>query len=76
MYADVLKEKLAEQERIYRLFRDGQTDCVLYREVRDQNYGIRDGNEINRRRLPMPILTVPAVMTLPAGSATICMTMI
>ena len=51
MYADLLKEKLAEQEKIYRLFQAGQTDCVLYREVRDGEYGIRDGNEINRKRL-------------------------
>ncbi len=51
MYADLLKEKLTEQEKIYRLFQAGQTDCVLYREVRDGKYGIRDGNEINRKRL-------------------------
>ncbi len=76
MYADLLKEKLAEQEKIYRLFQAGQTDCVFYREVRDGEYGIRDGNEINRRRLPRPILTAFAVITLPARSATIYMTMI
>ena len=56
MFLTLLKNKLNEQDNIYKTVQAGDTSLVLFKPYNDEIYGIQDENYINRQRLSYYIL--------------------
>ncbi|MCH5270328.1 MAG: hypothetical protein J1E83_06215 [Lachnospiraceae bacterium] len=56
MYTELIKEKLFEQSETYRVLKSGDTSFVQYNGYRDERWGTRDANYLNRMRLAYYLL--------------------
>ena len=51
MYIDLLRNKILEQEEVYKFLRENRADIVCYKEFKDGELGIKDANYTNRMSL-------------------------
>ena len=51
MYTMVMKEKLLEQSEVYRALKSGESTSVQYNGYKDEKWGTKDANYLNRMRL-------------------------
>lgn len=56
MYIDLVKNKISEQQEIYRHLKANETDTICYKKTYDKIYGTKDENYINRKRLAYYLL--------------------
>lgn len=56
MYIDLLKNKLFEQETVYKAFKENKCNLICYKGYRHESDGLRDENYINRLRLSYYLL--------------------
>ena len=56
MYTELIKDKLFEQSEVYRALKSGETASVQYSGYKDEKWGTRDANYLNRMRLAYYLL--------------------
>lgn len=56
MYADLVRNKLAEQQEVYRSVKENDYHTVCYDGYKDGKYGLKDRNYTNRLRLSYYLL--------------------
>ena len=56
MYTELIKDKLFEQSEVYRALKSGVTVSVQYCRYKDEEWGTRDANYLNRMRLAYYLL--------------------
>lgn len=56
MYTELIKDKLFEQSEVYRALKSGVTVSVQYCGYKDEEWGTRDANYLNRMRLAYYLL--------------------
>ena len=56
MYTELIKDKLFEQSEVYRALKRGETASVQYSGYKDEKWGTRDANYLNRMRLAYYLL--------------------
>lgn len=56
MYADLVRNKLAEQQDVYRSVKENDYSTVCYGGYKDGKYGLKDRNYTNRLRLSYYLL--------------------
>lgn len=56
MYKELIREKLFEQEEIYQRIKAGDLSSVQYLAYRDEEWGTRDANYLNRMRIAYYLL--------------------
>lgn len=56
MYTMVMKEKLLEQSEVYRALKSGESTSVQYNGYKDEKWGTKDANYLNRMRLAYYLL--------------------
>ncbi len=64
MYADLVRNKLLEQQEIYQLLKEDDYSTVCYNGYRDEKYGLRDKNYTNRMRLAYYLLYEKLMMRM------------
>ena len=56
MYTILIKEKLFEQSEVYRALKSGESTAVQYNGYKDEKWGTKDANYLNRMRLAYYLL--------------------
>lgn len=55
-YTMLIKEKLSEQSEVYQALKSGESTSVQYNEYKDEKWGTKDANYLNRMRLAYYLL--------------------
>lgn len=56
MYTILIKEKIFEQSEVYRALKSGESTAVQYNGYKDEKWGTKDANYLNRMRLAYYLL--------------------